>query len=124
MTRNNGRFSIQTIAINSAPMCVCNAFKLNRVVQNLGLSAQKLKCSLILARHAAKLIAYLQQSTVCEMRAFWNDVICIYKRLVSVCLCVCLSVCVSGVGVQTSGPIATKLGMSVEGHLAGDLGGV
>ena len=43
--------------------------------------------------------------------------VCVY-----VCVCKCVCVCVSGVGVQTSGPIATKLGMSVEGHLAGDLG--
>ena len=37
----------------------------------------------------------------------------IYKRL--------LSVCVSGVGVQTVGPIATKFGRKVEGYPGNDL---
>jgi len=35
---------------------------------------------------------------------------------------VCLCVCVYRVGVQTSEPIVTKFGRSLEGHKAGDLG--
>ena len=41
---------------------------------------------------------------------------------VCVCVCVCLSVCVSGVGVQTVGPIVTKLGRKLEGHLGRNIG--
>ena len=61
-----------------------------------------------------------------NLRGFWvrpeSDALLYNKPLASVCLCICVSVCVLPVNVQGNGPIVTKLGMSLDGHLGRDIG--